>query len=99
MQAQIIHGNNFFGQVADSLESDGIVLKDRNLIESKAHALFTQPLSNGQIFAHLPSQCNPIGLVTVLRKALEEVLDGKKINNPFIYFDQGQHNKTHELDN
>lgn len=84
MQAQIIHGTDFFGTVADALESDAKALEYRNAIEDQAHGLFTEPLSNGQTFAHLPDQCNPLGFVTVLRAALESTLSGQKLSNPFI---------------
>lgn len=65
----------------DSLQR---VLDHRNNVESKAHALFTEPLG-GQIFAHTPEQCDPIGFVTVLREAFRQLQNGKKLANPFIY--------------
>ena len=58
--------------------------ENRNKIESQAHALFTSPLSNGQRFAHSPGQCDPLGFVTVLRAALEDLMAGKKLANPYI---------------
>lgn len=84
MQSQIIHGTDFFGKVADLLEADDAAFENRNRVEGRAHALFTEPLSNGQMFAHVPSQCDPLGFVTVLRGALEQVLAGQTLSNPFI---------------
>lgn len=60
------------------------VIARRNEIEGKAHALFTEPLSNGVSLAHLPEQCNPLGFVQVSRAAIEHLLQGKALPNPFI---------------
>lgn len=59
-------------------------LAHRNEVEGKAHALFTEPLSNGQTFTHLPDQCNPLGFVQVMRAAVEKLLRGEQLPKPFI---------------
>ncbi len=75
---------DFFYKVADLLESDEKALTARNEIDGKAHALFTTDL-NGQGFAHIPEQCNPLGFVEVLRAAIDKLMKGEQLSNPFIH--------------
>lgn len=73
----------------DRLQKENDLLKKamdhRNEIENKAHALFTTPLSSGQRFAHIPSQCDPLGFVRVMREAMELMSKKQPIENPFIF--------------
>lgn len=75
---------NAIGDLKVHIAQLNTALARRNEIEGKAHALFTEPLKNGQHFAHLPEQCNPLGFVQVMRAAFEKMADGKPVSNPFI---------------
>ena len=77
----------YVGMLEKKLDLLREALDNRNLVENKAHALFTEPLSTGLTFAHTPGQCSPLGFVQVMRHALEEMSKALMMldpNNPAL---------------